>query len=211
MTKSIRLGQLTILVMFMVQVVPGVARSQVTLSPVLGYQIPSGDTVLHVGDRLTYTSAGSSAIGLDAVFLRLPLDIRLIASYLNIGNVAEKPNRQLDLGGHHWGLGFQKRLPVGMGGIELSAGYLYMSESLVFRYDESSSIEFNRGDSGFLGGLRFAAPYSEAIELTVLAKIEVTSSFSATSSTPSGEPIDLSRPGTTYVFAIGVNWNLGPR
>jgi len=184
------------------------AASQVTLSPILGYQIPNEDTQVHVGGELSFSEAGTSAIGLDAVVGRLPFEFRAIGTYLNIGNVVDSSNRELDVSGHHWGLGVQRRFSVGQGAIELQAAYLYLSENFHLSLPGGSQTDLKRGDSGFMGGVRFVAPFSETIELAVLAKLEFAGSYTGQVLNEFGDVVELTRPGTTSVFAVGINWHI---
>lgn len=187
----------------------GPVTAQVSLSPFLGYQIPNEDTLVYVEGELSYVTAGSSALGLDVVAGRLPFDLRIIATYVNIGNVAEESNRELDTSGSHWGIGVQRRLPIGLGAIELAASYLYISESFTVSPNGAQNMEFDRGEGGFLGGIRFVAPYSDTIDLAVLAKLEFASSYAGSAVNEYNETVELSRSGTTYVFAVGINWHIG--
>lgn len=183
------------------------ANSEVKISPFIGFSVPTTEINMAANRSVLFSFVGNSAQGIDISFGSLPFDIEFILTYITVGSLGRE--YELDLNEHVFGAGLQRGISLGKGSIELSASYMFRDETYIFELWNQPDSKFGSTQNGVMFGAQLLAPFSDKIDLALVTKLAVTSDFSLEAVSENQDQLTITRPGTTFILAAGLNFRLG--
>ena len=176
------------------------------ISTYLGIMLPSSDTAVRLNGDPVDALSNRLAIGLDAGVARLPFGSTLVLTYIYTNAVGDGAGESVDGSSHQAGAGVEREFDVGPGSLALSAGGFYRHDNYDAELWPGDHWPVSGNRSGVLLGGRLSTPLSRHFDVNFTAKAELGRNSTIESSNEIFEEIEISRPSSSFLFAVGIGW-----